>query len=257
MAFPLIQTGPGGDFTTCYEVNGRRLRIREGEKSSTEGNGNLSSGQEHDYSHSHKESNESVVSAKKFKPLTFIDRIFGIDRVDISSVAELKFDAEIPSSKQTLRRSIGTALDESTFHVRAAMGWLSSQRSLVLLAHNQTVNAASFIRSAADSINKRKDGYQNVRLAGVSTYTRPGMESGAKQTGVPVESKHEFNTQTTGHSQNDPRLADRLRLFPDDAGARRRIRRKQSDYLRARGSAYSKGSIEARSQQGSLFIYCG
>jgi len=64
---------------------------------------------------------------------------------------------------------------------------------------------------------------------------------------------HEPDPQTAPHPQPHPRDASDARLFPDDAGTRRRIGRLQGHRLRARGSAHQKGSPQAASQQSPLF----
>src|SRR5262249_11868195 len=74
--------------------------------------------------------------------------------------------------------------------------------------------------------------------------------------GPTKELKHPFrgpDAETTACPDVHPRLQQHSRLPPDHAGAGRRIRRVESDRLRAHWRAPAKGLSEAFAPQGSLF----
>ena len=240
MSFPLITTGPGGVYTTRYVPHGSRLLAVDGDESSQHGE------EETGQPRSRYEDADQFIARHRQKmnrdtprpptaaagPRTLLDRLLGIDRVVLSPEA-------LAARTDPTIEPVATCMGSGGLHA-AARSWLSGQLTVLDQVHRFLEQLRP--RPAFACL----DGAAHPCVFDV---VRPNRTIGLQ------EYSDEPHSQATQNPPTDPGLTSSQRLLANDARARPRTRRQQSDRLRARRSADKKRRIAARGEQGSLFVH--
>lgn len=244
MSIPLIMTGPGGDFTTRYDVKGNSLVRQVGstlkQQPDTETGGSFAG-----YYRTPKRSGKAVgprggipLAQSQREPDVFEQ---GSDfHADLGLYQAQPSPAMIPAEffaaqsvapprQGTLSVAQPVAAGMTPAMIQAIQAWLDAQRLALRNLARQNLSAG--LESAP------------------STPEPVGRESSILE----VSHGYESHPQATENPHAHPRPEADARLFTDHAGTGLRAGRQQGYGLRARRSADQKGSAFAAAQQGSLF----
>jgi len=285
MSIPLLQTGPGGAFTTAYIARDARLvaitgaarPIASGNATDTESGAAGGSGAGRFASSfrrmlaAHRASKSSLAGAAD-APRSMLDRILGVDRVEISPQALTAARRSLaPDAMSQAREGVAFAM------IEAAKAWMSAQHA----ALEQATGLIRRLRAEATMLmpQRRADfadglavplavrssprGFAAIASIEVARFDPadsgrvPSRYAGSNRftMGATLGASHEPYATSVEDPAVDSRIAHRSWLFADDAGTRRRTRHQQGHRIRARRGADQEGRAQARSQQGSLFVH--
>src|SRR5687767_10412760 len=279
MSLPLIQTGPGGHYMTSYIPNGKRLVAVSGIVERLSPSDNWQSSSRGTLCNWNDGAAAKAQTSSRGQCGTLLDRLMGIDRVEISEAA-LVAAALAPSGDVHVGAHASV---DGVFGslIEAARTWLAAQSRAITMVQQMFRELAAPIASGECRLAVIAAAQMTGRLPAVSSRTVNGRIrqivtrvridgiriDGTERVGVgpgaeislghnkEEEQRYEPHTEAAQDFAVDSRFTNRSWLFANHAGARRRARHQQGDRFRARRSAHQKGRLEARSQQGSLFVH--
>jgi hypothetical protein len=232
MAIPLVMTGPGGDYVNQYRPRGKRIVRTQGQQGETESNGG----------HTAWSKLPKRKPSAREQPLSVGPATAQPDRFEHTEPTPQP-GLYRPNSADPKHGASAQSPQASMAVLSEVIGaWLQAQRRSLVRMSEQTLT----LKPISDDAHQRAVAKVLRDLENVGALT------------APLEKHHELDphqshAQADEHPHPHPRPAAGTRLFPDDAGTRRRTGRQQGHHLRARRGADQKRRLAAAGQQGTLF----
>lgn len=229
MAMPLMMLGPGGQYVSRYEPRGRKMFKTVAGTQGQPDSPDTESGSS--YAGYARYPRGSAAGADVEEGAT----------VQVAAPADTFEHGEAPMTDRRWVKAGSLAAA-----VQAIDAWLAQQRFALDLASDQLAGLRP------PKLDPRRllhidEGHAMLRRL-MGDYLAADLY---------LSTEHDHVSEADPEAEEDsfayPRLATDPRLFPDLAGARRRVERQQGDDLRARGSARKERRPDPRSKQGSLF----